>query len=55
MGQSCEIGLNYYNGIAHSQGFEVGSNGLSLNAHTFILFQGNSRSRVEWNWDHRLG
>ena len=29
-GQSLEAGLNYYAGLAHSQGFEPGSNGLSL-------------------------
>jgi hypothetical protein len=29
-GQSFETGLNYYPGIAHSEGFEIGSNGFSL-------------------------
>jgi hypothetical protein len=29
-GQSFETGLNYYPGIVHSEGFELGSNGFSL-------------------------
>jgi hypothetical protein len=31
-GQFIETGLNYYAGLSHSQAWEVGSNGLSLNA-----------------------
>lgn len=30
VGQSFETGVNYYPGIAHSNGFEVGSNGFSV-------------------------
>ena len=32
VGQSFETGVNYYAGIAHSEGFEPGSNGFSLDA-----------------------
>ncbi len=32
LGQSFETGVNYFPGIAHSEGFESGSNGFSLDA-----------------------